>query len=343
MQVSQQEIAAKLGVTQKAVSLALRGKTGVSPEVRAEIIKTAKMLGYRPNTAARNMRKGRFGAIGILSSMHAGPSGMSNEMLWAIQQELVKFDTHLLMSHVPDEDIEDASLPLLVREWCVDGLLVDYTSRIPESLETSIIASKLPAVWVNVKKPVDAVYPDDFANGREITEKLLTLGHRNITFLTKSATPATSHYSVADRVGGYAEAMNAAGLTPDVMPAIPTAPELSAAGVTKTQHAMKLGPKFLAGDDRPTAVISNAVDYLVGMIEAAHEQGLQVPRDLSVIGYGHRPEHRLLIGSINPPQTDMGAQAIDMLMNRIDESGQDRPAVVLPLKIDLGNTVVAPA
>lgn len=136
MAVTVYEVAVRSGVSQPTVSKIL-GKGGhlFKPETRKRVEDAARELGYRPNSAAVSISRGRTNAIGVMTSTNVGQSALNSDLLWAMQEELAGTEMHLHLAVVPDESmVSEGFVPRVLREWCVDGLLIGYTHDFPPRL-----------------------------------------------------------------------------------------------------------------------------------------------------------------------------------------------------------------
>ncbi len=207
-------IAEKAGVHYTTVSRVIRGDqkgAWASGRKRAQRIhKIAEEMGYRPNTAARAMVRGRLGCVGLLvSAEHSGRSTLPPEMLRGISGQLERQRMQLaITSYCEENDQHPDPLPQMLREINCDGLIIDYTKSIPQSMVETIERHRISSIWLNTKRPADCVYPDDIAGGRLATQTLIDLKHRRIAYLTYSwQRDQEPHYSEIDRYEGYAATM----------------------------------------------------------------------------------------------------------------------------------------
>ena len=187
MAVTLQQIADETGLSIKTVSDCLNsnGKRQAlfRPETRTRVRAAAERLGYMPNVAARATLTGRFNTAAILQSMIANNSMLSGRRLEGVCDTLASHQMHLLISKIPDANLEDETyVPGMLRELVCDGILVNYQTMIPRHLGNLIDRHRLPAFWINSQHDANCVYPDEHAAGREATRRLLDLGHRRIVF-----------------------------------------------------------------------------------------------------------------------------------------------------------------
>jgi LacI family transcriptional regulator len=329
MSVSIKEIAKHTGLSVPTVGNVLgRSASRYSAETRRRVAEAVRELGYRPNSSARAMRQGRFGCAAlVLSRSHQQThSYIPPKLLDGLDDELSLHNMHLTVSRLTDEELSsDEFIPKVIREHTADGIIVNYTHDIPRSMLDLIRAHHAPAVWVNAKLESDCVYPEDFGAARTVTEELLKRGHQRIALVhlveRMGANQPFSeyrphmHYSVADRVGGYAEAMRSAGLTPRVL-----------------SHDRFIGPDehiqacqaLLNGPERPTAVLAYSENEVTPVMCAARMAGFSIPRDLSVVAFAPASMwvagYEVSIAAV--PTEEVGRRAVRMLLRRL-ESHQD--------------------
>jgi len=339
MPVTQSEIARLAGVDRSAVSRVLRGQAdaiGLSDAKTREILSLATELGYRPNAAVRAMQTGRFGTAALLSSTtDALLSYTPPQLLNATRDALAAAGLRLLIEALGHDELTGGDvLPVVMREWMCDGLLINYHFRFPPQIEAALSRHRIPAVWVNSPHESDCVYLDDRGGARALAEYLLRHGHRRIAYLDLSHNPddPDPHYSVPGRLLGYRDAMAGAGLHPSVT-------QLRASGPAQASAARRA---LLGGDDRPTAVICYG-DPTPLAIDAL-ELGLRVPADLSVAGFAERPLHiggrAVTLASL--PFARLGRTAAETLALKVDGADRITPPKVIDCTLIEGATTAAP-
>ena len=311
--VTLKQIARELGVSHQLVSFALNDTGTVGEETRQRIKDTAERMGYRRNGSAMAMKSGRFGSIALLLSTEEHRSNLPTRLWEGIHDELASVNMTLTMARLPDEKLSDEGVvPKILREWMVDGLLIDYTNHIPERMLELIRRHRVPAIWINSRQENDCVCPDDQEAAQRLTRHLLQLGHTRILYvdLTRAAHDANEHYSFEARIAGYCAAMQAAGLTPRVEPK----------AWTSFEERLPYVKELLQGTSRPTAIITYG-DIEIDFIAAtAFDLGLRVPHDLSLASFlpsGARyPGHVLTTCYV--PDYSIGRSATQMLRQKIE-------------------------
>jgi LacI family transcriptional regulator len=318
-------IAAKAKTSRGTVSSVLNGSYAdrrISEELAARVREAAAELGARPNAAARAMQSGRFGAVGLLTH----PRGQRvSPFLGLLQGILAAAQAHQYLVSVaplPDAD-EEHELPRLLRESCVDGVVIDCIEDIPAWLTEDVERSGVPAVWANVKFPEDCVHPDDYEGARAATERLLLQGRRDIVFV---AGQRSAHYSQADRVAGYERAMQSAQRTPRVV--YGRARDASLPSLLSKKNQRSLPDAIIAGGPQEAIVLS---------LEAARV-GLSLPEQLSIVTFAESAMiwnylEDLPIQVIEIPAFALGAEAVRALIARID-GGKPGPARTIPYDVE---------
>lgn len=318
------------------VSRAIRGAPNVEQSTRDRILSIVARLGYRPDFGARSTATGRFNSIALLLSTADGLSTLPPRLLRGLQDELVSHQLNLIVSMLPDQSlVKEWGAPAALTHRMCDGLLINYTHRIPKSLIDSIHRHHTPTVWINTDQALNAVRPDDVQAGRIGTEYLLERGHRRIAYIDLSSDQhpvEARHYSHRDRFEGYVQSMRAAGLAP-----ILTRRDGSLGAEERVGAILRL----IRSPEPPTAYLAYGADYYIGM--AAATEGLRAGRDFSVVIFVSEPPN--IYGepttAVLTPDQAMGSAAIAMLLERIQDPSVDLPARLLPCEMAPGGTVHA--
>jgi LacI family transcriptional regulator len=169
---------------------------------------------------------------------------------------------------------------------------------------------------------VDRVHNDDVAGGRLVVEHLTGLGHRRITMID-----GTAERAGVERRRGYEEAMAAAGLASEIR--VVPGGYTEAGGYDATQ--------LLLGDgDLPTAIFAANDDTALGVLDAVHQASLDVPDDISVVGYDNTSIAALghiSLTSVHQPRTEIGAATTRALLERMERPQRPARRIVLPPRL----------
>jgi LacI family transcriptional regulator len=318
------EIARHTGLSVPTVGNVLgRSAARYSAETRRRVMEAARELGYRPNSSARAIRNGRFGCAALIlnrSRQHTH-SYVPPRLLDGLDDELLLHNMHLTVSRLTDEELmSEDTIPKVLREHTADGIIVNYTHEIPQSMLDLLRAHQAPAVWVNAKLESNCVFPDDFAAARSVTEELLKLGHRRIALAHLVARLGSTktfdehrpkmHYSSSDRAAGYAAAMRSAGLACRI---------LSHERFIDPSEHIDVCKSLLTGPERPTAVLAYSENEIHAVVCAARMLGLDIPRELSLLVFA--PVGMWVLGTeisiAAIPTEEVGRRAVRMLLERL--------------------------
>jgi len=305
-------IAKNLGLTCAAVSYALRELPGVNEQTRRRVLREAKRLGYRPNAAARAVAKGdgKCGAIALVlcAENTRSTSPIGTAFIEGIHDALDKYDLRLLTCRVPIERLTSSDyVPQILRELSTDGLLINYAVNVPPRLDQLLEHYSVPAVWINVKRRYDSVYPDEVAIAAAITKRLLAAGHRRVAYVTPGDKPppgGSIHFSVIDRRQGYVMAMKESGLEP-----------LIASAAWSRERIPPSLRQWLRTHAMPTAVVCYPGLCQTQWLSACWEMGVRMPTDFRLETFPAEPEAG---GAPYVPFRELGRQSVEMLMKKID-------------------------
>ena len=322
--ITTSEVAKAAGVSIGAASVVLNGgtkKIGVSEKTRARILRAAAKLGYRLNPAARATRTGRFGSIALLLGRIEHNSLVSGSRLSYILDATEKRNLSLTLTRADDEKLSDERFlhDLLARIYA-DGLLIGYNAELPPLFTKLLTRLRIPAVWLNAKMNQNAVYPDDRLAARQLTEKFIAAGFRDIVFINDNG---NSHYSFFDRKEGYEEAMSRAGLTPTVF----AGDHDDACAIYTDQFV-----PFFQNRTQKRVFICYANGYTRAVCAAAASAGRTPGADFKIATFGDAP---VMIGETTVPTALMDEkrltdEAVEMLTKRITDPTADIPSVPIP-------------
>ena len=326
------DVAARAGVSKSLVSLVMRGAPQVSEERRRAVLRAASELGYRPNAVARSLVRNRSNVLGVvLSDLH---NPFFVEVVDGIEEEAIASHHRALFntgSRSPGRESEALETLLQLR---VDGVILAGTVLPPRAIVAAAANAPVALVARASRWPaIDSVTNDDRAGARLVVDHLVSLGHRRIAHVDGGRGAGA-----ADRRNGFLTRMRRHGLTSDAV-VVPGAftEEGGAAGVDQLLEESK----------RPTAVFVANDLAAVGALRVLRDRGLEVPGDVSVVGYDNVSiaglDH-VDLTTIEQPRREMGAEAVRLLLDRLDGGrGQSRHVVIPPTLVVRGSTGPPPA
>lgn len=331
-QITLKQVAQEAGVSYQTVSKVLNGQVQVTPETRHRILQAANRLGYRPNQLARSMRTGRSFMLGY-SWVQTSPEQVNHildQFLSSMVREAEAAGYHLLPFPFREGEAQIDSYRELIGTRRVDGFVltsVDYNDpRIAFLLENNFpfVAfgrsnPELDFAWVDV---------DGAAGIQQAVEYLIAKGHRQIAAL---AWPENSRVG-NDRIQGYFRAMHAAGIIP-CLNCVLRGEGTFETGREMTQRLLKLPP-----NERPSALIALNDTMAIGAMYAAREHGLEIGRDLAIIGFDDAPMVQYLyppLTSIRQPIAEAGRKCVEMLVTLLEGESLTEKQVLLSPRLIL--------
>jgi LacI family transcriptional regulator len=311
------DIAKKLKLSPMTVSRALTGNREVSDRTRQKVLRTATALGYQPNRWARSLVTRRSSMIGVVIPDIA--HSFFAEITCGVEEVVEKSGYDILLCHSRgDAARERAEINMLVGSR-VDGLIV--ASVQPERSPAMFAALKemrMPFVLVDrffSKGDFSSVRVDDKQAGVLATQCLIDLGHTRIAHIQGSDVSPGSL-----RRRGYLAALNAAGIASER--------DYIVSGNFELASGRQAMHKLLALKERPTAVFATNDPMALGAVYACRDVGLEVPRDISIVGAGNieGPHHpNPFLTTIDWPREELGRIAAEMLLETIKNPDQPAP------------------
>ena len=329
------DIAKALNVSNASVSRALNNKEGVSEQLKVQILNYVEKVGYKPNTLAQGLSKGRLNLIALILSDIRNP--FYTELVFNIQQKvneqgfmLVTFNTEYII----EKELEIIST---IGQYSFSGLIL--LSAQSELAYTELKKLKMPVVFVNrilSSFPVDSVLMDNFKAGYIAASHLINLGHKKIGFVKGAATSSASD----ERYRGYKEAMKTFQL--DYLDkeelscnwTLEAGRESAKALLTKTDK-----------NNRPTAMILVNDMAALGFIDYCLNVRLKIPEDISVVSFDNiaiADLNNIKLTTISQSAKKMAFIAAEMILKRILGDLSDMKRIVIEPELIVRETTSKP-
>jgi len=318
------EVAALSGFSPATVSRALRGLPGVSATTRLAVEEAASQLGYFPSPSAAALTTGRTNAVGVIAPWVS--RWFFSAVVEGAQEVLAQQGYDLLLYPVGAAGgRRSGGLDTRSLTKRVDGLLALNVPLADKSVG-SLRELRVPVVTVGTAiEGMSGVLVDNVEVGRQATQHLLDLGHRRIAFFGDDLDEMHGFTAATDRHRGYDLTLRAAGIEPD--PALVQRTGFSMDGGEAAVHRV-FGRGWKARD-LPTAVFAVSDEVAMGVLYAARQQGLKVPKDLSIVGVdGHDFAYLFDLTTISQPVRDQGRIAARLLLEQVNSS-EPRPTSVV--------------
>ncbi|AGZ42426.1 LacI family DNA-binding transcriptional regulator [Actinoplanes friuliensis] len=319
------DVAARVGVSTASVSLVLRGAPGPSAETRRRVLEAAAELGYRADRTASLLARRRRHLLGVMLDIR---SQFHAELVEEIQAEADRVGYEIVLSTLTRHRDEDRAVETLLDFRCEALLLIG-----PDAADDRLaaLAAQVPVVAIGRRVAagdVDVVRSADQVGVSEALDHLIGLGHRHIALVDGGRGVVA-----AARRRGYRDGMRRAGLADEIR-IVP--------GDHTEEGGIRAGRRLAAASDRPTAVVASNDRCAVGLMDAFLRGGLDVPGQISVVGYDDSTLARLAhidLTTINQDPAAQASHAVLAAVQRLDEGRKQRLEIVLnPRLVVRGST-----
>ena len=324
------DVAERAGVSKSLVSLVMRDPDRVSDTSRAAVLKAAQEPGYRPNAVARSLVQRRTRVVGVVVSDLHNP--FFADVADGIEEAAFRHGYRaMLSSGVLDPTRERGAIETLL-ELRVDGLIMLGSMMKVATIER--VAATAPVVLVGRhtrSKTLDSVGVDDSAGAREAVEHLIALGHTRIAHIH-----AGSAAGAPRRRNGYEKTMKRHGLAEHIR---------SVKGAFTEEGGVAAMTEILESGDVPTAVFAPNDFAALGAMEAIDGAGLDIPGDVSLVGYDNLTIAnlpRIGLTTVGQPRVDLGKEAVHLVLERLDEDRETARHVVVPPNLVVRSTTGPP-
>jgi DNA-binding LacI/PurR family transcriptional regulator len=318
------DVAARVGLSQSAVSLVFRGAPGVGAETRDRVLRAAEEIGYHRDNAASLLRRGRSRQLGVLFRMRHPFAVELTEHIYSAAETL---EYHVVLSALTDTRTERKAIDELLGNHCEGVILLGIGS---DNDVLRDVARRVPVVAIGLPSStpgVDVVRSDDSRGLGEAVAHLVELGHQRIAYIDGGAGPGAPQ-----RRRGYRNAMRKHDLA-DFAQVFP--------GEYTEIAGARAAEKILASESLPTAVIAANDECALGVLDSMLRAGVNVPDDISVVGYDDSRIARLPFINLTTVRQDaatMADAAVKAAAERLDGGRQDPRNVVLPAKLVVRST-----
>ncbi|MFG3003504.1 LacI family DNA-binding transcriptional regulator [Streptomyces calvus] len=323
------DVAAKAGVSRALVSIVFRNQPGAGRETRERVLRVADEIGYRPDSAARLLARGRSRTLGVMFTVH---QTFHMDLIEGIYPEAERLGYDVLLSAAARGRSESQAAEALLGHRC-EALILLGADADQECLEQ--LGRRLVTVSVSRRvpnAPVDFVHTAEGKGVRQAMDHLVGLGHRRIVHIDGGRGPGS-----AERRRAYRAAMRRHGLEAELR-VIP--------GEHTERSGIETGRMLLAERDRgvplPTAVLAGNDRCAMGLLMVMTRAGVDVPGDLSVVGYDDSHlSHLMPIGltTVRQDAALMAEHAVRFAVERLrDEELGPREAVLDPKLVVRGTS-----
>ena len=308
------DVARLAGVSHQTVSRVLNGHPHVRDATRERVLAAVRQLNYRPNALARGLASRRSRSIGVLSFDAAlyGPSSTLLGIQRAAQEQ--RYGVSVVTLSEQDSPAVVRRAAGMLAEQAVDGVIVIAPSN-AAARAVRDLPPGLPMVALEASfgKEMPVVVIDQFDGARMATEHLLALGHETVWHVTG---PRDWPEALL-RIEGWRAALSAAG--------VPTPPPVH--GDWSARSGYEAGRR-LAATRGVTAVFAANDQMALGVLHALHEAGIEVPEQVSAVGFDDMPEAEFFLPALTTVRQDfdeVGRCGLRTMIEMLDGAGPVAP------------------
>jgi LacI family transcriptional regulator len=312
------DIAKKLDITAATVSRALNNNPKISPATRKLVLDTATKMNYKQNKLAQALRSGKSNNVGVI--VPRIDSNFFASVIRGIEEELHPQGYHVIICQThEDEKREIENINTLLNAQ-VDGILMSISNVTKENelVIKRVIGKSVPFIFFDRKLNIDGVSSvtiNDFEGGYLATKHLINEGCTKIAHLAGDQ----SLEIYQNRFEGYKQALLDNGIAFNEKYVLRTKSNVDA-GINATKILLNL-------DTPPDAIFSSSDFAGLGAIQEVKEQGIAIPNNFCVVGFGNEPFTKFMelsISSVDQSPMEMGKMAAKVFLEQINNNDNQK-------------------
>jgi beta-glucosidase len=313
-------VAARAKVSRATVSRVVNGDAAVSAEVRENVLRAVKELGYVPNAAARSLATRRTDTVALILSLPRQDDALTAAVAQYVTSVLEGAGKQITLM-LADTSESHRRIVRHLEARLADGVVLVPTDG-ADPLAERLARTGVPLVLLGrpaIASLVPYVDADNAGGAAAATEHLLRLGRSRIGLICGP----THLVAVQDRMAGHRDALRRAGLLPHVALAADTAESGAAAF-----------DRLLADERRLDGVVATDDRLAIGALRAAAAAGLRVPDDVAIVGFGDIEAAAYTepaLTTVSAPASDQAMALARLLLSRLE--GRHTTPVVLPSRL----------
>lgn len=297
------------GVSTTTVSHVINKTRFVAEATQKKVLAAVEELNYAPSAVARSLKCNTTRTIGMLVTKSTNP--FFAEVVHGVEEYCYGEGYTLILCNTEGNLAKQRDYLRMLAEKRVDGLLVmcsDLDQKLLELLERQKDTPMVIMDWGPESPHTDKIQDNAELGGYVATKYFIEHGHKKIGCLTGHSEKSTCR----ERLNGFNKAMKEAGLTINE--------DWILEGDFECESAVIAANKFIAMEERPTAIFCFNDIMAMALISTFEQAGLRVPDDISIIGYDNidlAPYFSPPLTTIHQPKRRLGKTAIEILMARV--------------------------
>jgi LacI family transcriptional regulator len=328
------DIARHAGVSVATVSRVINGRPDVAAETREAVLRHVREHNFTTNRSARALSVGRTGLVGF--TVPNAYAEYFTLILSGATEALYEQDMRVVLCPTLHEHEREVTLLDRLMHGTTDGAILLLPTETSDELK-ALQRHGFPFVVADPRHPLDegipAVSAAHSAGAKAATDHLLSLGHRRIALITGERGWAATE----ERLNGYQTALAAAGVL--------LRPELVVEGDFLRESGYRAAHALLELAEPPTAIFASNDNMAVGAMLAARERGLQIPADLSIVGFDDSEQATIItppLTTVRQPLEELGRTAVSLLNRLLDRQRVEALRVELATKLVVRDSTAPP-
>jgi len=303
------DVAKRAGVGIGTVSSVLNNSRPVNEATRQKVLSAVDELDFIPNPSGRRLSMGKTHTIAVVIPFFTLASQV--ERLRGVMSVIAESDYDINLFAVETVPQRNRIFQTVPRRGRVDGLLI-FSLNPTEADLRRIRRQDIPTVLVETSHPdLPHIFLDDVVGAQTAVKHLIELGHRKIGYISDHLDDPFGTNLSRNRYLGYGRALEAAG--------IPLNPDYQRQGWHSREQGRLMTFEMLNLPDPPTAIFAFSDEFALGVLEAARDLNVDVPGDLSVIGYDDIELARFVqLTTVRQHLIESGIQGVELLFEAIN-------------------------
>lgn len=303
------DVAEHADVSVTTVSRVLNDYVYVADDIRVRVLESIQALGYRPNRAARKLRKNSGDLIGVIIPDIQNP--VFQTIVRGVEDAAFQNDLNVMLCNTDDSpEKQKAYLRVMIAEQAAGLIVAPTYSNDSLSLMPPRMAG-IPIVILDREIAgfeADTIKVDNVSGAAAATRHLIALGHQRIALIAGTQTISSGR----ERLRGACDALAEHGIGLDDV--------LVEYGDFRLESGYELTRKLMRSPEPPDVIFAMSYLMAMGAIRALHELGIRVPDDVALAGFDDVPWAQDLnppLSTVAQPAYEIGQEAIKMILKRI--------------------------
>lgn len=331
MNVKIKDVAREANVSVATVSRVLNNIPLVNEETKKRVLDAIEKTAYKPNAIARSLKMQKTNTFGIMIPDIS--QAFYTQIVRGVEDVCGIYDYHIILCNTDSDPQKELTYLNVFLEKQCDGILYIGKS-LTEELVDAITSSRVPVILGALTDSQDRLLSVSINNEEaafDITTYLMDNGHEKIAFLTDEN--ETSYVGIQRNLG-YRRALESKGIIPRS--------DYERRGKYSIKGGYDLMEALLALDERPTAIVALNDEMALGAIRKIQDEGLNVPDDISVVGFNNFAISEWVTPSITTiaqPMYDIGAICARMLIKSIANKNDENKSIFVPHELIIRDSV----